>query len=121
MKTITHTYKIKATPDKVFNALTNPQVIEQWSGAPAKMDSNSNSEFSLFGGQITGTNLEVVSNQKLVQTWPGNTKVTLSLTANGAETVVDLLHENIPDSEVAKFDQGWQEHYLGPLQKMFAA
>jgi activator of HSP90 ATPase len=121
MKTIKHSYTLNATPTQVYGALTDPKVIEQWSGAPAQMETTSNGAFSLFGGQVTGTNLEIVPDKKLVQSWPSNTKVTLTLKGNGQETVVDLLHEDIPDSEEAKFEQGWKEYYFGPLQKMFAA
>ena len=111
---------MKATPATVFEALVNPETIQQWSGAPAVMDTNVGSKFSLFGGQIEGTNVEVVANQKLVQTWPSDTKVTITLAAHGQATTVELLHENIPADEVEKFSQGWKEHYFGPMQKMFA-
>ena len=83
------------------------------------MDHTAGHEFSLFGDQIKGTNLEVVSNQKLVQKWPHNTKVTIALTANGHKTTISLLHEDIPDAEVETFSKGWKEHYFGPMQKMF--
>lgn len=119
MEKITQTYQLKATPTAVFEALVNPDTIQKWSGAPAVMDANIGTKFSLFGGQIEGTNLEVVANQKLVQKWPSDTKVTISLAAQGNLTTVELLHEDIPKDEVEKFSQGWKEYYFGPMQKMF--
>lgn len=120
MKQINQTYELNATSQVVFDALVNPETIKQWSGAPAQMDGNIGTKFSLFGGQIEGTNLEVVPNQKLVQKWPSDTKVTITLVDNGDTTTADLLHEDIPADEVEKFSQGWKEYYFGPMQKMFA-
>jgi uncharacterized protein YndB with AHSA1/START domain len=121
MKTINQTYELNATPTAVFEALISPEIIEQWSGAPAKMEAKSGTNFSLFGGQVEGTNLEVIANQKLVQTWPHDTKVTITLAVNGDATTVELLHEDIPGSEAEElFNQGWKNHYFGPLQTFFA-
>ncbi|MBL0108113.1 MAG: SRPBCC domain-containing protein [Ignavibacteria bacterium] len=38
MKSFKQIYKIKASVNKVFDALTNPVTIEKWSGSPAEMD-----------------------------------------------------------------------------------
>jgi uncharacterized protein YndB with AHSA1/START domain len=117
---------MKATPKEVFEALTNPQTIQEWSGGPAKMDDKVGTEFSLFGGSIYGVNLEVTPNQKLVQEWyhrdnPKNpTRVAFTLAAAGDGAKVELLHENIPDDEVTTLSEGWDKYYLGQIQKMFA-
>ena len=119
MDTINQTYELNATPAAVFDALINPETISQWSGAPAIMDNEVGSKFSLFGGQIEGTNLEVIRNQKLVQRWPHQSKVTITLIDNGSGTTAELRHEDIPPEETEEFRQGWREYYFGPLQKMF--
>ncbi len=126
MEVINQTYEMKADPTTVFEALTNPDVIKNWSGGPAEMDDKVGTKFALFGGQITGTNTEVVANQKLVQEWYGGdwkspSKVTFTLLPSGETTTVELLHEAIPAGEGDKFSEGWQSRYLGPMQKMFAA
>lgn len=124
-KPITKTYELEATPAEVFEALTKPNVIQKWSGAPATMDNQVGTEFSLFGGEIVGKNVEVVPNQKLVQdwrpkAWETSSKVTFSLAASNGGTRLDLRHENVPDDEREMIDQGWDAHYLGQMQKMFA-
>jgi len=120
MKQIKQSYELNASSEAVFDALVNPEIIQQWSGAPAQMDSKAGTKFSIFGGQVEGTNLEVVPNQRLVQKWPSDTKVTITLVSNGGTTTAELLHEDIPADEVEKFSQGWNEFYFGPMQKMFA-
>lgn len=125
MKPITQKYDMNATPGEVFEALTNPAVIQKWSGAPAKMDDKAGTQFSLFGGNIAGSNLEVVPHQKLVQEWYSGewespSRVTFSLVATDGGTVVELLHENVPEVEVADISEGWKKYYLGQIQRMFA-
>ena len=86
---------------------------------PAKMDTAAGSKFSLFGGQLEGTTLEIVPGQKLVQQWPHGSKVTITLEGHGDTTTVELLHEDIPEDKVDMFRQGWDTHYFASLQKMF--
>ena len=52
--------EILAEPEEVFAALTNPFQIELWSGYPADMKAEKGYVFSLWEGDITGVNLEVI-------------------------------------------------------------
>jgi len=124
MKTIEQTYEMNASPDEVFDALTNPTVIEKWSGVSALMNDEVGTEFSLWDGSIHGKNIEIISNQKIVQEWYGGkwdqpSKVTFTLIANAEGTTVDLLHENVPESASRDIDEGWKKYYLGPMREMF--
>ena len=67
MKNLKKHYRIKAIPEHVYKALTNPLTIEMWSGSEAVMDAQAGTEFSLWDGDITGLNIEFVENQKIVQ------------------------------------------------------
>ena len=125
MKSIAQTYSMNASPEKVFAALTDPALIKTWSGAPAEMDAKAGTKFSMFGGQIHGSNLEVVPNKKLVQAWVAGdwekpSTVTFTLTPTAAGTKVDLQHEGVPDSAHDSISSGWDTNYLGQMQKMFA-
>ncbi len=118
-------YELKITADReeVFTALTNPFQIEIWSGHPADMKAEAGYEFSLWDGDITGMNLEVVPNRKLVQEWYfGEQKeasiVKIELKQNGAETFVQLQHTNIPDEVYDEITEGWREYYFGSVKEM---
>ncbi len=124
MPTIRQTYEMDASPDKVFEALVNEEVIQNWSGDEAKMSPEVGAKFSLWGGQMFGTNLEVVKNKKLVQEWCYDqwevpSKVTFSLTSQGNGTLVELLHEDVPEKSVKNIEDGWSHYYLGAMQEMF--
>ncbi|MBI2021721.1 SRPBCC domain-containing protein [Candidatus Daviesbacteria bacterium] len=121
MKTIKQSYLINAQVSKVWQALVNPKIIDEWGGGPAKMSEREGSSFSLWGGDIHGSNLKVIKNKQLVQDWysgdwENSSKVTFTLKSDGQKTEVDLLHEEVPDDEADEIEDGWQRFYLGPLK-----
>ncbi|MBP9718231.1 SRPBCC domain-containing protein [Candidatus Gracilibacteria bacterium] len=125
MKTVRQRYSINAPVEKVWRALVSPKLIDQWGGGPAKMSARVDAKFSLWGGDIYGTNTEVQPEVKLVQQWyAGNweepSMVCFSLsekvTKKGKTTLVVLVHKNIPDEEVQGIRDGWKEYYMEPLK-----
>src|SRR5688572_7736269 len=102
MPTIKQTYEMNASAEEVFEALVNPDIIQYWSGDEAKMSDEVGGKFTLWGGQMFGTNLEIIKNKKLVQEWCYDqwdtpSKVTFTLKTKGKVTIVDLLHEDVPE------------------------
>ena len=127
MKTIKQTYQIKAPVEKVWQALVDPKIIEKWSGAGAKMDANVGTKFELWGGDIHGTNTQVVNppsgGKKLVQDWYGGdwdepSKATFTLEDKNGETEITLVNENVPDEQVDDIEDGWTRYYLGEIKKL---
>ena len=124
MPTIKQSYEMKASPEEVFDALTNSEVIQDWSGDEAKMNDQVGGKFSLWGGQMFGINTEVVKNKRLVQDWGYDqwdtlSKVTFLIKPKGKLTVVELLHENVPEKSITSITEGWNTYYLGAMQEMF--
>jgi activator of HSP90 ATPase len=126
MPTIKQTYEMNATPEQVFDALVNPDIIQIWSADEAKMGPDVGDSFTLWGGQMFGKNLEVIKNKKLVQEWnydqwDAPSKVTFTLKPKGKKCVVDLLHEDVPEKSLKSIEEGWNSYYLGAMQEMFEA
>lgn len=124
MKTIKQHYIIRATPEEVFLALTNPLAIELWSGFPAIMEAKEGSEFSLFEGDISGRNITIVPDRQLVQEWyfgdsGEQSLVTISLSPEGHKTRVELLHTHIPDEVYEEFVEGWRKYYWNAISEYF--
>ena len=114
--------KIKAELEDVYAALINPFAIELWSGFPAKMSIESNSEFELWGGDICGRNIAFEENSFLVQEWyfgdqSEKSIVTIKLFKQGVKTQVDVHHTNIPDEAFEDIKEGWEESYLGAVKE----
>lgn len=124
MKKIRQQFKINASVETVYRALTDPILIEQWSEAKALMNDYIGGRFSLFNGYIVGQNLEVKPNARISQNWrlknwTDLSHVQLELKRDGKGTIVDLLHDNIPDTDYVNVQQGWNRSYLGKLQRFF--
>lgn len=115
--------EIIADPEEVFAALTNPFQIELWSGYPADMKPEAGYVFSLWEGDITGVNLEVVPNKRLVQEWffgeqDEQSIVRITLKKAGGRTLVDLSHTHIPEDVFEEITEGWRDYYLGSVKSM---
>lgn len=114
---------IAADPEEVFAALTNPFQIEIWSGYPADMKAEAGYVFSLWEGDITGVNLEVVPNRRLVQEWffgerEEQSLVEIRLKKEGGKTLLELKHSHIPAEAYEEITEGWREYYLGSMKEM---
>lgn len=124
MKTINQRHVITAPIDEVYVALTNPLTIEIWSGYEAEFSPTEGSEFSLWDGDITGRNLKFIENELIRQRWYFDTQedesiVTMRFKPEGKTTIVELLHENVPDEAYDELFEGWKKYYFGALKKYF--
>lgn len=124
MKEIKRYYTIGTEPKFVYNALTNKKMLEIWTGEDVVMDLEPNTEFSLWGGSITGINLEFEPEKKIVQKWffgedEENSIVTIKLHPHKKGCSVELLHTNIPDDAYQNISDGWDEDYFGAIAELF--
>lgn len=124
MKDIKRYFVIPADPKDIYNALTNKEMIEIWTGEEAEMEPVAKTEFSLWGGSITGINLEFEENRKIVQQWYFGEQnepsiVTIILHPDKKGTSVELRHQNIPDEAFENITTGWEEDYFGALRVLF--
>jgi activator of HSP90 ATPase len=122
MKTFKKSYAINAPLEDVYEALVEPEVIKEWSGAEAEMDIKPNGTFSLWGGSIHGVNLYITKNQ-IIQDWKEDiweeySRVTFNLSEKNGATTIDLIHELIPNRGFASIVKGWDEYYIGPLKEL---
>lgn len=124
MKDYKKYFTLTASPEEVYNALTQEATIQLWSGEEAVMPAEPGAEFSLWGGSITGKNIELVPGKKLVQEWYfGETEhpsiVTIILHQHKHGTSVELRHTNIPDEDFENITEGWNENYFGSLTSFY--
>lgn len=124
MKNIHQKHHITAPVEDVYLALTHPLTLELWTGYPAEMSTDPGSEFSLFEGEIVGKNLEFQKNSLIKQQWyfegePLDSIVTLTLRPEKNNTVIELLHENVPDEVFEEMDNGWKKIYFGSLKRFY--
>ena len=94
---------------------------------PGGQSGRAGGAFSLFGGQITGRNVELIPDRRIVQAWrPASwpegvySIARFELQAQGAGTRMVFDHTGSPPRLREHLASGWQEHYFGPLKKTFA-
>ncbi|MGK9120354.1 SRPBCC domain-containing protein [Olivibacter jilunii] len=124
MKEFKQYFIIPANPEEVYLALTMEQAIRLWSGDEVSMSNTPNSEFSLWDGSITGKNLILEKDKKLVQQWYFGDQmepsiVTIKLHPHKKGTSLELLHTNIPDTDYQDIVEGWQQVYMASLIDFF--
>lgn len=123
MKDFKKRYLLNATPADVYNAMTNPLMIEIWTGEPVVMSTEPGSDFEIWDGAITGVNLEFVPDQRIVQKWyfgeEEDSIVTIKLHPDRKGTLVELHQTNIPDEAYENMVDGWNQEYFGNLGQLF--
>jgi activator of HSP90 ATPase len=114
----------KASPERVYEALLDEKRFVAFSGSPAQIEREEGGAFSLVGGRVTGRNVELIPNQRIVQAWhvvPWEAGiysiVRFELTSKGAGTRLVLDHSGFPPEDVTARASGWQRVYWEPLRK----
>lgn len=120
MKALLKEYHIDAPKNKVFEALTTEEMIQAWLGDEAEMNCQPGGEFSLWGGTVFGENIEI-GPDRIVQNWQERSwdkpsKVVITLKEKGDTTVLQVLHNGIPDKSFHFIETGWDDDYLRPLK-----
>jgi uncharacterized protein YndB with AHSA1/START domain len=123
MKMIKQTYLINASIEKVWEALTEPEIIKEWGGGPSKMSENEGEKFEFWGGDIYGSNIKIIKYKLIEQDWYGGdweapSKVRFELSEKNGKTQIVLTHTNLPAGEEYEFEEGWKKYYLGPLKDL---
>jgi activator of HSP90 ATPase len=126
-----------ASAARVYSALLDPRQFDrivELSGvmqamhlpsASSRINPRLGGAFALFGGYITGRQLELVRNQRIVQAWRAASwpagiysvaRFELQAHEAGCRLVFD--HTGIPSDDAKSLAEGWQSHYWEPLRKL---
>jgi len=112
------TVRIGATPAEVFPYFVDPVLMIQWIGEWADLCPEPGGLFALDFAKtpVRGQYLEVEPPRRVVFTWgvagkdslpPGSTTVEVTLTEDGPDTVVQLVHHDLPTEEFDGHLKGW--------------
>lgn len=130
----------KASRKRVYAALTDAQrfvkVMRQSDAVtlltapgaqPAKISRSVGGPFLLFGGYISGQQVELLADQRIVQVWrtagwaPDEYSIArFALADEGSGTRLTFDQKGFPESEAEHLAQGWYAHYWDPLEKYLA-
>ena len=128
----------KASRKRVYDALTDAsqfgKVVElsaamkaggmKAGAAPVTVSREAGGAFAAFGGYITGRQIELVPNERIVQVWragswdPGSYSIArFVLVESRGETKVKFDHTGFPKGQAEHLAEGWKVNYWEPLAK----
>jgi uncharacterized protein YndB with AHSA1/START domain len=139
-ETIHHETVFKASRKRVYEALTDAKQFDkvvQLSAAmksgmapgakPAEIGREAGGAFALFGAYVTGRQIELVPNERIVQAWragswdPGSYSIAkFVLVEQGSETKLVFDHTGFPKGQAEHLAEGWKGNYWEPLEKFLA-
>lgn len=104
--------KIHTSPEKIFDAFTNADILNKWFTSNAKVDLRVNGDYSNADGD-TGKYIEIVPNSKLVFSWenknhcPGSL-ITVDIKQESENCYVKLTHSELKSVEdIEHMKSGW--------------
>jgi uncharacterized protein YndB with AHSA1/START domain len=127
MLRIDQTYFIKASPERVWAALTDAALMAKWSGTAARYEARVGGTYALWDDYVRGEVVVFEPQKKLAQTWQPNnwaiqnSVVTFTLKKTRGGTRLDLAHENVQPEDYDGTANGWEEFYIGAIQAMLEA
>jgi activator of HSP90 ATPase len=129
---------LPASRQRVYRALTDSAAFDRVvqlseamtsgmvpaSAKPSRISPRVGGAFALFGGYISGLQVELVRDQRIVQVWraaswpAGDYSIaSFLLTDESSGTRLVLDHRGFPAAEAAHLAAGWHANYWEPLAK----
>jgi activator of HSP90 ATPase len=123
-KTISQSVTFKATPHEVYEAIMDSKKHSEFTGSKVSMSRKAGGKFTVYDGDIEGVNLELIPDQKIVQSWRYSdwpeghySKVTFALKAVKEGTRLTFTQTQVPDEHYEDIAQGWRDYYWAPMKE----
>ena len=125
-KTIPQTVVFKNTsPETLYSIYMDSKKHSEATGGAAKISSKIGSSYSAWDGYITGKTFQLVKGKLIVQSWRNpdfksddvDSTLILQFEKKGNDTLVHMVHANVPNSEYAGLKKGWDNFYWKPWKK----
>ena len=114
-KNIKQSVTFKTTPHEIYELLMDSKKHAEFTGGEAKISRKEGRKFSISGGDITGINLELVPDQKIVQSWRYSdwpegvySKATFALEKVASGTRLIFAQNGVPDDKYEDIKKGWK-------------
>ena len=119
--------KIKGTPHEIYEVFMDAKKHSKLTESKAKVSREIGGSFSIFEGALSGKNVELIQDKKIVQTWRSEgenwpkgyySTITLVLEPDDKETLIKFTHVDIPEASYESVKEGWDTYYWEPLKEM---
>lgn len=123
---ITLTDTFKCCLDDLFQCFVNPDKMRAYFNGAAEVDPRESGKFSLLGGAISGSFLEIQPSKSIqlhwrFQDWPADmhSSVTLTFKDTGTSTELSLNQVGVPQYSVEQIKSGWYKYYFNAIKMTF--
>jgi activator of HSP90 ATPase len=123
-RTIRQSVTFKAGPHEVYEVLMDSRRHSKLTGDKAIISRKVGGKFTV-GEYIQGVNLEVVPNERIVQSWRGSdwpeghfSRAVFSLRTEGNGTRLTFTQTGVPEEKHHETKQGWHDYYWTPMKEM---
>ena len=124
-KTIRQSATFNTTAHEVYEAIMDSRKHSEFTGSQVSMSRKVGGKFSVYDGDIEGVNLELIPDQKIVQSWRYSdwpeghySKATFSLNEVGNVTHLAFTQTEVPEEFYDDIYQGWHDYYWIPMKEM---
>ncbi len=125
MKEIIQTVQFQASTHDVFELLMNSAKHSAFTGESAVISRKVGGAFQAYGDYITGINVEIVKDVKLVQKWRASdwiegvySLVTFKFVlVPGVGCKLIFTQEGVPTDQFDVIKQGWADYYWDPMKE----
>ena len=126
-KSIEQEIKIKGTPHEIYEVFMDTKKHSKLTESKAKVSREIGGSFSIFEGALSGKNVELIQDKKIVQTWRGDgenwpkgyySTITLIFEPDDKGTLIKFTHIDIPEASYESVKEGWETYYWEPLKEM---
>jgi activator of HSP90 ATPase len=120
----------KAKPHAVYEMLMDSAAHARFTGAEATISRDVGGAFSAYDGALTGTNVELVADVKIVQAWragsddwPEDHYSTATFLLEEAEggTRLTFTQTEVPETSYDDINQGWRDYYWSKMELALAS
>jgi predicted enzyme related to lactoylglutathione lyase/uncharacterized protein YndB with AHSA1/START domain len=124
VKDIEQTVSLKGSPHVIYEKLMDEKLHTAFVGKPSQINRNEGGEFKISEEYITGRNILLESDHKIVQSWraadwPSGhfSIVTFTLTADAKTkgTTMTMKHEYVPVAHFEHISKGWYDYYWNKI------
>jgi activator of HSP90 ATPase len=123
-RTIRQTATFKASPRDVYEALMDSEKHSRFTGGRTIIDRKVGGKFSAFDGYAEGTNMELIPDRKIVQSWRAGdwpaghySQATFLLSESEGKTSLAFTQTGVPEEQYTDISQGWRDYYWKPMKK----
>jgi len=121
-RTIEQTVTFKARPHVVYEMLMDSAEHARFTGAEASISREVGGAFTAYDGALTGTNIELVPDAKIVQSWRAGdwpeghySSATFLLEEADGGTRLAFTQTGVPAQSYDDINQGWRDHYWSKM------